>query len=48
MVAVYIRTDIMYNKFSRKVTDILSLLADIGGLQGFFISIGIILISFLT
>lgn len=46
--AVYIRSDKLYDSYSRKVSDILTVLGDIGGLQGFFIGIGLILVGFVT
>lgn len=46
--AVYIRADKLYENYSRKVTDILTLLGDLGGLQEFFLLVGGLLIGFIT
>jgi len=48
LVAVYIRADKFYDSYERKVTDILTLLGDLGGLQEFFIMIGGLLVNFLA
>ena len=48
VVAVYIRADKFYDSYERKVTDILTLLGDLGGLQEFFIMIGGLLVNFLA
>ena len=38
--------DKSYDSYSRKVTDILTLLGDIGGLNDFFVGVGALLIGF--
>ena len=48
LIAVYIRADKLYENYSRKVTDILTLLGDLGGLQEFFLLVGGLLIGFVT
>jgi hypothetical protein len=48
LVAVYIRADKIYDNYDRKVTDILTLLGDLGGLQGFFVLLGSLIIGFIT
>lgn len=48
IVAVYIRSDKMYDSYERKVTDILTLLGDIGGLWGALVGIGIVVVGFIT
>lgn len=46
VVGVYIRMDKSYDSYSRKVTDILTLLGDIGGLNDFFVGVGALVIGF--
>lgn len=48
VIAIYIRADKFYDEYSRQVTDILTLLGDIGGLQEAFIMVGTLLIGFVT
>ncbi|TNV82719.1 hypothetical protein FGO68_gene2428 [Halteria grandinella] len=48
VIAVFIRADKMYDSYSRQVTDILTLLGDVGGLQEFFMMIGGLLTSFIA
>ena len=48
LVAVYIRADKFYDSYERKVTDILTLLGDLGGLLEFFVMIGGLLVGFLS
>ena len=48
MIAVYIRADKLYDSYERKVTDILTLLGDLGGLLEFFCMIGGLLVSFIA
>lgn len=48
MVTVYIRADKMYDSYERKVTDILSLMGDLGGLLEFFRIIGEICVGFIA
>lgn len=48
LVGVFIRADKFYDSYARKVTDILTLLGDIGGLQDFFIMCGGVLVGFLA
>jgi hypothetical protein len=46
--AVYIRTDKLYDSYDRKVNDILTLLGDVGGLQGSMIAFGMLIVGFIT
>jgi hypothetical protein len=46
LMAVYIRSDRMYDSYSRQVNDILSVLGAIGGLQGALVGIGYIFVGF--
>ena len=48
LIAVYIRADKFYDSYERKVTDILTLLGDLGGLLEFFCMIGGLLVTFLA
>lgn len=48
MVAIYIRADKTYDNYERKVTDILTLLGDLGGLQEFFLLVGALIVGFIT
>lgn len=48
LAAVYIRADKMFDSYERRVTDILTLLGDIGGLQDFFMMIGSLLVGYIT
>jgi hypothetical protein len=43
--AVYIRLDKQYDYFERKVSDVLTLLAAIGGLHKALMAIGVIVVS---
>ena len=45
LVAVYVRLDKQYNKYTRKVTTFLQLLASIGGLQKALFVIGVLLVN---
>lgn len=44
--AVYMRADKFYDSYERKVTDILTLLGDIGGLKEFFLLGGQLIVGF--
>ena len=46
--AIYIRADKTYDNYERKVTDILTLLGDLGGLQEFFLLVGGLIVGFIT
>jgi hypothetical protein len=48
LVAVYMRADKFTDRYQRKVTDILSMLGDVGGLKEFFILIGELIVGFIT
>ena len=48
LLAVYIRSDKLYENYERKVTDILTLLGDLGGLKEFFLLVGGLLVSFVS
>lgn len=48
IVAVYMRSDKVFDSYSRQVTDILVLLGDLGGLQEFFIMVGSLMVGFVT
>jgi len=48
IVAVYLRSDRMFDKYERKVYDILTFLGDIGGLTEALISIGSLIVGFFT
>jgi hypothetical protein len=48
LVAIYLRADKTYDNYERKVTDILTLLGDLGGLQEFFLLVGGLLVGFIT
>jgi hypothetical protein len=48
MVAVFIRADKFTDSYERKVTDILTLLGDVGGLKEFFLICGELLVGFIT
>ena len=45
---MYLRADKFYDSYERKVTDILTLLGDLGGLQEFFVLIGGLIVSFIS
>jgi hypothetical protein len=48
VVAVYFRSDKFFDSYSRQVTDLLTLLGDIGGLKEFFLLIGSIFVNYLA
>jgi hypothetical protein len=48
LVAVYIRADKFYDSYDRQVTDILTLLGDLGGLMEFFVMIGGLIVTFIA
>lgn len=48
MIAVYLRSDKMYDSYNRKVDDLLTLLGDIGGLFEALLGGGIIIVGFIT
>jgi hypothetical protein len=48
LVAVYMRSDRLFDKYERKVYDILTFLGDIGGLTEALISIGTLIVGFFT
>lgn len=48
IVAVYLRSDRMFDKYERQVYDILTFLGDIGGLTEALISIGSLIVGFFT
>jgi hypothetical protein len=48
VVAVYLRSDRMFDKYERQVYDTLTFLGDIGGLTEALISIGTLIVGFFT
>ena len=48
IVAIYMRSDKMYDSYERKVNDILTFMGDIGGLSEALIGIGAIIVGFIT
>jgi hypothetical protein len=48
LVAIYMRSDKMYDTYDRKVNDLLTLMGDIGGLSEALIGIGIVIVGFIT
>jgi hypothetical protein len=48
IVAIYMRSDKMYDSYERKVNDILTFMGDIGGLSETLINIGVLIVSFIT
>ena len=48
MISVYVRFDKSYDFYERKVSDVLSLLAVIGGLHKALFAIGTIVVSFVA
>ena len=48
VLAVYMRADKFYDSYERKVTDILTLLGDIGGLKEFFIACGMLIVGYIS
>ena len=48
MVAIYMRSDKMYDSYERKVNDLLTFMGDIGGLSEALIGIGAIIVGFIT
>ena len=45
---VYLRSDKKYDVYSRKVTDILTFMGDIGGLAEALLAIGMLIVGFIT
>lgn len=48
MVAIYMRSDKMYDSYERKVNDLLTFMGDIGGLSEALIGIGVMIVGFIT
>ena len=48
MVAIYMRSDKMYDFYERKVNDLLTFMGDIGGLSEALINIGMLIVGFIT
>jgi hypothetical protein len=48
IVAIYMRSDKMYDSYERKVNDILTFMGDIGGLSETLINIGVLIVGFIT
>ena len=48
LVTIYLRSDRFFDQYERKVYDILTFLADIGGLKEALLGIGMIFVSFLS
>ena len=48
LVAVYMRSDKMYDAYERKVNDLLTFMGDIGGLSEALIGIGVVIVGFIT
>lgn len=48
MVAIYIRSDRMYDFYERKVSDLLTFMGNIGGLSEALIKIGMLIVGFIT
>ena len=48
MVAIFMRSDKMYDAYERKVNDLLTFMGDIGGLSEALISIGMLIVGFIT
>jgi len=48
LVAVYIQADKFYDSYDRRVTDILTVLGDLGGLQDFLEIVGHILVGYVA
>jgi hypothetical protein len=48
MVAIYMRSDKMYDSYERKVNDLLTFMGDIGGLSEALINIGMLIVGFIT
>lgn len=48
LVSIYLRFDKSYDIYSRKVNDILSLMAEIGGLHKTLFAIGTLVVSFVA
>lgn len=46
--AVYIRSDKLYDSYERKVDDILTLLGDIGGLAEALFGFGMVIVGYLA
>jgi hypothetical protein len=48
MVAIYMRSDKMYDSYERKVNDLLTFMGDIGGLSETLINIGVLIVGFIS
>ena len=48
MIAIYMRSDKMYDSYERKVNDLLTFMGDIGGLSQALIGIGVMIVGFIT
>jgi len=48
MVAIFIRSDKMYDFYERKVSDLLTFMSNIGGLSEALIKIGMLIVGFIT
>ncbi len=48
MIAIYMRSDKMYDSYERKVNDLLTFMGDIGGLSEALIGIGVMIVGFIT
>ncbi len=48
LVAIYMRSDKMYDAYERKVNDLLTFMGDIGGLSEALINIGMLIVGFIT
>jgi len=48
LVAVYLRSDKMFDSYERKVNDLLTFMGDIGGLSEALVGIGMVIVGFIT
>lgn len=48
IIAIYMRSDKMYDSYERKVNDLLTFMGDIGGLSEALIGIGVLIVGFIT
>ncbi len=48
MIAIYMRSDKMYDSYERKVNDLLTFMGDIGGLSQALIGIGVMIVGLIT
>ena len=48
IVAIYMRSDKMYDSYERKVNDLLTFMGDIGGLSETLINIGVLIVGFIS